>query len=166
MRNDFLHSLYAPAAGSVRCFVTGWTFSACVQYLRVNLRPGCGTLDIGKPSAVGAALAFFCATWHGARVALWGCTPLTGLRNAAAGTIAGASLALRHPSVAGVHTELHAATTMLGVRLAICDAIRWWDARFGSLTPAAKRVLAILFPLPNMTLTFLVCMHACNLKIL
>ena len=126
--------MYAPAAGATRCFLVGCGFSGVLSVLRVSLRPGCGIVHAGRPSSAGLALAGFCLTWHGVRLTLsciggaWS-PRAKALRAAVAGAIAGSSLTLLHPAVAGLHTELHTAATLTGLRLAYDCLASWLQAR-------------------------------------
>lgn len=106
---------YAFAAGATRCYVFGYGISKLFFMLRISLRPGCGALTVTAPSAFGAALAACCATWHILRMGLSTFAPARA--TSVAGAAAGALLALLHPAMAGLHTELHTAVTLAGLRL-------------------------------------------------
>jgi hypothetical protein len=68
---------------------------------------------------MGRALAGFCVGWHGVRVALWRLgRPITEPRRAAiAGAVAGSSLAMLQPEIAGVNTEVQASASLAALRI-------------------------------------------------
>lgn len=144
------HAAYAFAAGSTRCFLVGYGMTKIVSTLRVSLRPGCGVLVTSSPAAVGVALSTFCAVWHATKLLLMRPLSLSDRSAAsAAGAIAGSSLALVHPAVAGLHTELHAFAVLSGANLAWARMIRWVDAQLPTRRSRLRwrRVLSLL-PIP------------------
>ena len=113
-----------PAAGAVRCFLTGWVVASTLRLLRLPPRPFLGALCT-KPTALGGALAGFCLTFHGVRLVLerFGLPCLALRREATAGGTAAVALAVCCADVAGPQTELHASVVLTALRTAIPPSV-------------------------------------------
>ena len=111
------HWAYVPAAGIVRCYLSGYSVASVVRLLKVPPRPGFNAL-CDRPAALGGALASFCLIFHTVRLGLaWIDAPRHPTRRAAlAGAVAASALASRRADVAGPHTELHATVIVTVVR--------------------------------------------------
>ena len=105
------HVLYPVAAGSTRCFLSGWLAGAAVRVLaRAPVRVGAGLLPSSRPGALAAALGGACAAYHAVRLVLrrvLRSPRAAAMRAALAGCTAAGALAFLRPELAGIETELH-----------------------------------------------------------